>query len=1026
MSAFGSYAGKTEIDFSQVQRGLFLITGDTGAGKTTIFDAITYALYDQTSGGRRDGNMMRSQYASEETDTYVCYTFAYQDQIYTIRRNPEYTRLGKRRYADGSPRYVKESAGVELTLPDGQAFRGKKRETDQKIVEILGLDVHQFTQIAMIAQGDFLKLLLAESKERKKIFSKIFQTHLYSRVQELLKERTGELYRQVEENNSDVRREMERVECEVYKEHSDRVKCEVYKEHSDRVKCETHIEHDDREEGMECEVYEDYRSYEETAAKWKELCALQIAPEKEVIETLERILAFGEKIERGKRVESEKQQDVLQILGEYLQFLSEYKKLNNNLKQLNCDYHEALERDINYQNDVKAKKAEWEKAEAEYRPEIIRINDALPMYKQVEEHEKAVSRLRTEEEAIRQKLAQKQTESENWKKKLEALCQIQERYAESGRLLERMNAQIGSKTQQLETWKRLENDCMQLENLKNECEKSRKQLEKKRGDYLEKVSVYEHLYQTFLDEQAGILASGLKAGFPCPVCGSTEHPSPGQMAEEAPTQAEVEAAKKERDQAEKRRNQAGEVFRELTGQYQARWERYEQEYQNAKLELEHQETETELERQKAETELEHQNTKLELEYQKAELELEQQKTKITNLPYIQQILRKIQSKLKELKIRQEECQRQVSAYEQAKADSRKIEERLNRANEELKSLENMGADMKMKVKEQESLYQARKEMLPSGTRQQAEDRRRELETCIAKAKKNYEDLQQKSQKLQEDIKQMEGQKVTIKHTLEELETKCEKIRNTEQFPCDLKECALEEEDELLQFKKESEQMLKDIQKEQIRLYSMNQRNRESLRHLKEVFLKAGNLRKEYEVWNQLSKTANGTLTGVVKLDFETYVQRQYFRQIIQAANRRLIQMTSGEFILQCRELQNLGGQGQAGLDLDVYHMASDSVRDVKTLSGGESFMASLSMALGLSDIIQNTAGAIHLDTMFVDEGFGSLDDASREQAIRVLNELADERHLVGIISHVNELKEQIDCKLIVSKTQTGSKVHWEM
>ncbi len=187
MSAFGSYGEKTEIDFQGVQHGLFLITGDTGAGKTTVFDAITYALYDQTSGKARDGNMMRSQYASEEADTYVEFTFSYRGEIYTVRRNPEYLRLGKRRYADGSPRYVKEAAKVELILPDGSVYRGKKRETDQKLQEIMGMDADQFTQIAMIAQGDFLRLLHAESKERKKIFSKIFKTKLYHRVQEELK-----------------------------------------------------------------------------------------------------------------------------------------------------------------------------------------------------------------------------------------------------------------------------------------------------------------------------------------------------------------------------------------------------------------------------------------------------------------------------------------------------------------------------------------------------------------------------------------------------------------------------------------------------------------------------------------------------------------------------------------------------------------------------------------------------------------------------------------------------------------------
>ena len=218
--------------------------------------------------------------------------------------------------------------------------------------------------------------------------------------------------------------------------------------------------------------------------------------------------------------------------------------------------------------------------------------------------------------------------------------------------------------------------------------------------------------------------------------------------------------------------------------------------------------------------------------------------------------------------------------------------------------------------------------------------------------------------------------------------------------------------------------IRDIRGGQIRLGGMNSKNREIREELRKEFEKKGDLQRQYELVGNLSRTANGNLSGAVKLDFETYVQRQYFKQIIQAANKRLIQMTNNEFILQCRDVKSLGSQGQAGLDLDVLHLLSGTVRDVKTLSGGESFMASLSMALGLADIVQNTAGAVHLDTMFVDEGFGSLDDGSREQAIKVLNELAGDSRLVGIISHVNELKEQIDNKLIVTKTEKGSSVRW--
>lgn len=272
--------------------------------------------------------------------------------------------------------------------------------------------------------------------------------------------------------------------------------------------------------------------------------------------------------------------------------------------------------------------------------------------------------------------------------------------------------------------------------------------------------------------------------------------------------------------------------------------------------------------------------------------------------------------------------------------------------------------------------------------------------------KEIEEAEQWTGRFQKEIQELEANRTLLEQQLEEKERK-----DTEQIRQEIKDASGE---------------LEVIRKDYMRLHNINDRNREIRENLKRSFEKNSGLQKQYEIIGNLSKTANGNLSGSAKLDFETYIQRQYFRQIIRAANKRLIRMTSGEFILQCRDVEKLGSQGQAGLDLDVYHMATDTVRDVKTLSGGESFMAALSMALGLSDIVQNTAGAIHLDTMFIDEGFGSLDDVSRDQAIRVLNDLADKDRLVGIISHVNELKEQIDHKLGVKKTDKGSSVSWSV
>ena len=272
MSAFGSYSGVERIDFTGIQNGCFLITGDTGAGKTTIFDAVTYALYGRTSGGKRDGNMMRSQYADSETDTYVEFQFLYRDQEYTVRRNPEYLRPSKRKNADGTIKFVKETAKISLILPDGSEFQGKKKEIDLKIEEIIGLDVNQFTQIAMIAQGDFLKLLHAESKERKQIFSKIFS------------------YTDFLEDSGHTERTGKRAVHSVGKK-------TAWTAGGKWNGCRLH-------------------RMDEKNDVWKQLLSLQLPPQKEVLDCVETICQSGEakeKEQEEKNAQEEKRADAIQI-----------------------------------------------------------------------------------------------------------------------------------------------------------------------------------------------------------------------------------------------------------------------------------------------------------------------------------------------------------------------------------------------------------------------------------------------------------------------------------------------------------------------------------------------------------------------------------------------------------------------------------------------------------------------------------------------------------------------------------------
>ena len=875
MSAFGSYSGVERIDFTGIQNGCFLITGDTGAGKTTIFDAVTYALYGRTSGGKRDGNMMRSQYADSETDTYVEFQFLYRDQEYTVRRNPEYLRPSKRKNADGTVKFVKETAKISLILPDGSEFQGKKKEIDLKIEEIIGLDVNQFTQIAMIAQGDFLKLLHAESKERKQIFSKIFHTRIFWKIQDTLKEQAKELYIQLEKNSMDCRREMERGQ----------------------------IAQDDERNDV-----------------WKQLMSLQLPSQKEVLDCVEIICQSGE----AKEKDQEKKNAQEEKCADAIQMELKNRQDTNHLFELLKKTGERLE----------ILKGQESKAE-EMRKQIhaaIRAEKAVAAEEQLQKTKAEYANLKKESRELEEKLKQQAKDLES------AGALYQEREALSKKEEPKIQEQILRLQEILPKLK-------QVHSLKKQYQKSEQDMQDCMKKCQETSQRYERLYQKYFEEQAGILARELQEGEPCPVCGSCRHPKKAVLSGDAPQKEQVERAKAMRDQAEKERTEVLERFQAVKGRLES-----EQSMIVGFLEKEGK-TETDFEEKEAENAL----------------------RKLT------EDLKKLQSAFKNAQDQYQKLTQEKSRI-QGQAESKKSQ--LILWNKKVKDEEEYFRKefQKQSFQSQEEYEQA-KQWIKS--REAREANLKKYETALLEVSSRYETLKQ----------QTEGKQIA---PIEKLERELTVIR----------------------------EKLRLGREESMTLHTRNEINRRAREALIRDFSDAEKLRSQYEMMGNLSRTANGNLSGSVKLDFETYVQRQYFRQIIHAANVRLARMTGQEFILQCRDIGSLSSQAQAGLDLDVYDLVNDSVRDVKTLSGGESFMASLSMALGLADIVQNTAGAVSLETMFVDEGFGSLDDMARERAIQILKELAGEKGLVGIISHVNELKEQIEWQLEVKKTEHGSHVKW--
>lgn len=877
MSAFGSYAGCETIDFTVIEHGCFLITGDTGAGKTTIFDAVTYALYGKTSGGRRDGNMMRSQFASPETDTYVEFSFLYGEKQYMIRRNPEYLRPGKRKNADGSVRMVKESAKVSLLMPDGNEFQGKKKDIDLKIEEIIGLDVEQFTQIAMIAQGDFLKLLHAESKERKQIFSKIFQTKIFWKIQEELKEQAKQLRVELEHTVLDCTREIERVQ--------------VPKE-------------------------------SQYAEQWNAAAEARLPVREEIIGCLHSIWEEGRQQEKQQEKENERLQKESEDLKAELTGREEVNRLFAMLKKTKEDL-QALE--------VQAEKAE------ELR---IRIRDGARAERAAMLEEQLLA---SQEE--QKKLTESIEETQKWIVERSTQYQIEKEAHE--RLQKAAKVREPEILSRITGFQTILPKFAQIEMYSKACRNAEVQMQTCMRACALASEEYEEKYRIYFEQQAGILAGELEEGKPCPVCGSCVHPKKAEVRGEALDRQDVENAKKKRDKAEQKREHIREEFQDI----------------RMKLQAEQAVLEEVLKREKLSATL--------FDKTKAEHLLEENRRELEKL-------RTAVKKSEETVHKSgEELHRREGLLENQKLQKEKLYRKIYREKEYFQAeFQAQG------FKSQEEFEQSKKWI---ADRKAREENLKRYEKALTEKTSRYEILKQQTKgKRPSDVEM-------LRQKLEQVSGRLQKGRENRML-----------------------------------LHTQNEKNREAKEKLEKYFEKADRLRTKYEMIGNLSRTANGSLSGSVKLDFETYVQRTYFRQIIAAANVRLGKMTDQSFLLQCREFESLSSQGQTGLDLDVYDMLNDAVRDVKSLSGGESFMASLSMALGLADIVQNTAGAVSLETMFVDEGFGSLDDASRERAICILKELAGENGIVGIISHVNELKEQIEWQLEVRKTDRGSHAHWNL
>ena len=921
MSAFGSYAGKNVIDFTGQQQGIFLITGDTGAGKTTIFDAITYALYNQTSGGERNGNMMRSQYAQPETETYVELEFLYRGQTYRVRRNPDYkiTKTLK----NGKIREQKVPHSVELTMPDGTVFPEKKNATDAKIIEILGLTADQFSQIVMIAQGDFLKLLYTKSDERKMIFSKLFRTDIYWKIQENLRRKSMEMDERIQENDRAFEQEKSRII--LLPESEELPLDELVERLRERLK-DALKEQNLRRANVE-ELNKKITKYEEI---------------NKLFVSLEKIRQNGKELEARQVESKERRQQIENALKADKVLVAEQQNLRQQQTveqsvQAIAKMEETL---TNNQEMFETLKTQLQEVEAEQKREAADIQKKMLALEQSFPSYEALQNARSEEQQAKKVWEDLgKASEESFHKKKAGIAALKEQQKRQEQVVEQ----------------------------------TKKNWEQTSLSASESAKHYEHMYEAFLKEQAGILAENLSAGCPCPVCGSTVHPDPAKLSDHAVTELEVEQAKKTRAAAEEKRDLAYAAFEAEKTEKQKLAQAVEKEEADFVL---------------AQT-----------------IAKQQRKEAEQNYVSLQKIAEQIREKLVYPSLA--EAKKQYAAMQKALAAA---EQEIERKRQKVSELaEAMNTLKGQKLAEEENQKTAKK--------------------LAVKTEKEYAKLLEKSGFVSEETYHLailpERSRSKLEREEKEYESQCLRQQSEQKLlEKQVSGKTYTDTTELNEQLKAEKQVLKEAEKTYMELHTAYENDRSVLQNCAVYLEKGKKLESEDQVIKSLSKTANGRLSGSAKIDFETYIQRQYFKQIIHEANKRLLTMSNHQFILKLKEEANTGRKTNEGLDLSVYSLVTDSERDVKTLSGGESFLAALAMALGLSDIVERSAGAIHPDMMFIDEGFGSLDAQSRQQAIEVLGELAGDSRMVGIISHVTELKEQIDRKLVVSRTDKGSRAVW--
>ena len=1033
ISAFGPYASKQVIDFEELKgRNIFVISGKTGAGKTTIFDAISYALYGEASGESRETDSLRSHFADDNTETYVELEFELRGEKYTVNRVPKQ----KKKKARGEG-YTEKSADATLTLPDGKVITKVKNVTD-KIIEILGITREQFKQIVMLAQGEFKKLLLADSVEREGIFRKIFNTYDFEKIQAELKDKAANLSK----NRTKSKHEME-INLKNIKGEHDIVIDEyvdfplVIEKLKDLLERDNNIYKTLNEEGKEVDNKLQVKNQEKAIIETNN----NLIKEKEIItKALEELLSKEDEYKNKAKaiIDGKNAKEVKYIEDKLIETTKKLTKREEdyNLSLKNIDSLKLKQEEANKLLQIEeSKECDREKLSVE----INNLNKLEEKIIELDSLNNKVMHLKQSAENSKLQIINNKKETEELKKsKEEKELQLKDIATLETKKVE-LESDIKAKNKTLDEVRELFKVIRSFQNTYIEHNNKAKEYKEFEVEYKKVKENYEKMDDLYKKEQAGILASKLQENEPCPVCGSTNHPNKATIKEnlKIPTKEELKVAKENLDKLEKENLEKINNLTTLNSNKTTYLEQVNNHLSMLSATLNIDKT-FNSETAKVVKNL---GTELKSVIDKLKDELLKVIDKISLKEKIEKELNLITTTINEREqslIKLEECEKNYTT--ELTQNITKIDEYKKEIPENITDLKTLNNLIEVKTKElnisKEKLAKLRLENENLAKKLEGENSTskeinksiEELKLEIANNKANfneaikeqgfdniqtYEDAKLQISMVESLEKEVENYNSELKLT----KAKQEDIINKTKDMVFMDITTIDEEIRSIQNnKKELESKLRE-------LHAIIVGNKTILKNVENLNIEFKEIEEEYKVLGELADLANGKKAPYIS--FERYILASYFEDIIEAANIRLEKMTGDRFSL-IRKTSKSKGAGQKGLELEIYDNYTDSSRDVSSLSGGESFKASLSLALGLSDIVQSNAGGVSLDTMFVDEGFGTLDPQSLDNAIDSLLELQRGGRLVGIISHVEELKERIDAKLEVTSTSKGSKVEFNI